>query len=194
MQNSCTFGLKIGKLELLYPTKHPKWSGIYWACKCECGSENKIYKEYLLKNNKLNSCGCDNGNAKRILNAIPRKWKHVMNIYKNRALKRDKREFSLSEIEFKTLIESVCVYCGDTGSNCIYPKPKKTSKKYRIKELAYYYNGIDRIDNTKGYTLENCIPCCWRCNQAKHDMEQREFLAWITRITLYRKVINAGTP
>lgn len=37
-----------------------------------------------------------------------------------------------------------CVYCGDTK---------------RI--------GADRIDNTKGHTKENCVPCCIECNIAR---------------------------
>ncbi len=28
-----------------------------------------------------------------------------------------------------------------------------------------YY--LDRKDNNLGYTVDNCVPCCWPCNQAK---------------------------
>lgn len=26
---------------------------------------------------------------------------------------------------------------------------------------------LDRMDNSKGYTISNCVPCCWKCNSAK---------------------------
>ncbi len=29
------------------------------------------------------------------------------------------------------------------------------------------YNGIDRVDNSKGYILSNCKPCCGHCNYIK---------------------------
>jgi len=29
--------------------------------------------------------------------------------------------------------------------------------------------GLDRIDNSKGHTEDNCIPCCWECNTARMD-------------------------
>lgn len=29
--------------------------------------------------------------------------------------------------------------------------------------------GLDRKDNTKGHTRENCVPCCWECNTARMD-------------------------
>ena len=39
----------------------------------------------------------------------------------------------------------VCFYCGDTPS------------------------GFDRIDNEKGHTKENCVPCCKECNVSRMD-------------------------
>ena len=37
---------------------------------------------------------------------------------------------------------------------------KRGNKGYR----GYF---IDRKDNNKAYTKENCVPCCWKCNQTK---------------------------
>lgn len=44
------------------------------------------------------------------------------------------------------IISKPCVYCGDT---------------YRI--------GADRIDNTKGHTKDNVVPCCYECNCARNS-------------------------
>lgn len=53
-------------------------------------------------------------------------------------------EFDLTQ-EFLIDIRKnqVCVYCG-------YPP-----------------TGVDRIDNLKGHTVKNCVPCCLECNVAR---------------------------
>lgn len=33
--------------------------------------------------------------------------------------------------------------------------------------LSSYGYCLDRIDNNKGYTFDNCMPCCWECNKQK---------------------------
>ena len=30
--------------------------------------------------------------------------------------------------------------------------------------------GCDRIDNTKGHTMDNVIPCCWSCNRLRGNI------------------------
>lgn len=36
--------------------------------------------------------------------------------------------------------------------------------------------GIDRIDNKKGYSLSNLIPCCKICNLMRRILTQEEFI------------------
>lgn len=35
--------------------------------------------------------------------------------------------------------------------------------------------GIDRLDSYKGYTIDNCVPCCKICNKIKMDLSVDEF-------------------
>lgn len=73
-----------------------------------------------------------------------------------------KRNYSV-EISFEQFCEIVsnpCTYCGENEK--------------RI--------GIDRVDNTLGYTLENSAPCCTICNMMKKTMTVTNFLAHITKI------------
>jgi hypothetical protein len=37
--------------------------------------------------------------------------------------------------------------------------------------------GLDRVDNTKGYTITNVVPCCTTCNKAKQAMGPDEYVA-----------------
>lgn len=65
--------------------------------------------------------------------------------------------FELTAEEFNKLIVKNCAYCGREPSN--------TNMRCGIK-----YNGLDRIDNNKGYTLKNVVPCCSLCNRIKSNM------------------------
>jgi hypothetical protein len=61
--------------------------------------------------------------------------------------------FDISFNYFSRMMLSDCSYCGK------FDNP----------------NGVDRIDSSKGYSLDNCTPCCKRCNQMKWDMSIDEF-------------------
>lgn len=89
----------------------------------------------------------------------------VYNTYRNRAKKRN-REFSLDPEDIELLCSSVCHYCGTPPSN----------GPHRLVP----YQGIDRVDNSLGYTLENSVPCCPKCNYMKGKGTKQEFInhAW----------------
>jgi hypothetical protein len=44
------------------------------------------------------------------------------------------------------------------------------------------WNGLDRVDNTLGYTEANVVPCCQICNIAKQRMSVDEFVTWISKV------------
>jgi hypothetical protein len=49
----------------------------------------------------------------------------------------------------------------------------------------FTYNGIDRIDNSQGYIIDNVVPCCTKCNIAKGRQSIQEFKEWIYRAYAY---------
>ena len=49
-----------------------------------------------------------------------------------------------------------------------------------------YWNGIDRVDSSLGYINENCVSCCRTCNYAKLEMNIKDFLDWVQRISKYQ--------
>jgi len=71
------------------------------------------------------------------------------NRYKNRALDKN-LEFTLSHVEFDELKSQPCYLCGKTIN-------------------SQHLNGVDRVDNNKGYTLENVKSCCFGCNHIKRN-------------------------
>lgn len=96
----------------------------------------------------------------------------VIRIYKYGAKKRG-HKWNLTKKQFKEITQKDCFYCG--------ARPNNISKNI-CNTGDYIYNGIDRIDNTKGYTMDNIVPCCKICNQAKSNRTLQEFKDWIEKI------------
>lgn len=112
--------------------------------------------------------------------------KKLIKKYITNAKKRN-LEWSLSEDEALELFSSDCYYCGVYPSQEFnYYNSEKYTKETYLKNTTFY-NGIDRIDNNKGYFLMNCVPCCKKCNYAKRDMSIEEFEEWIDQLIKHRK-------
>jgi 5-methylcytosine-specific restriction endonuclease McrA len=84
-------------------------------------------------------------------------------------------EFTLTKEEFKELITNNCNICDSE------PKMVKYRNSYRPNGFIPH-NGIDRINNNKGYTLNNVQTMCTDCNRAKSNLTNEEFLIWIEKI------------
>lgn len=68
---------------------------------------------------------------------------------KRRAEKKLNVEWSLSEDRYGELVKLPCHYCGGP--------------------LGISGVGLDRKENNVGYTNDNALPCCKRCNVVKND-------------------------
>lgn len=138
-----------------------------WLFKCDCGKES-IKDDIQVRSGHTKRCdrGCHRklGTGIALKNALYEKYKRV-------AIQRD-LDFNLTKDEFLNIINKNCEYCGIEPRNQYY----KHKKDYLI------YNGVDRIDNTLGYSLNNSVPCCTDCNIAKNDMSVKKFKEWIDRI------------
>ena len=83
--------------------------------------------------------------------------------------------------EFKDLINKPCAYCGSNPTSDTYINGNKFNKTNAL----VYVNGIDRIDSTKGYSVNNCVPCCTMCNKMKLDYSLEDFKTQISKIYHY---------
>ena len=72
------------------------------------------------------------------------------------------------------LFSAPCHYCGRSGVG------KPLTK--RAREQGIGFNGIDRVDNAKGYIVGNVVTCCGDCNVAKSDMTASQFINLCVRV------------
>lgn len=86
--------------------------------------------------------------------------------------------FDITKEEFRVLTQLNCFYCNKS--------PESVAQR-RNANGCYRYNGLDRLDSSKGYVLDNIVPCCKDCNIAKRDIDVVDFLAMIERIHSFQE-------
>lgn len=145
-----------------------------WNCRCQCGKEVVVSRSHLYGNTK--SCGCLKTETSRSCDKekeetlIHRIWKTYLANARRKNL-----DFLLSKADFSRLILWPCHYCGDLPSREFF---RKDQFGYR----SIFVNGVDRLDNMKGYTKENSVSCCVVCNRGKSTMDLSEWLTYLQRI------------
>lgn len=127
----------------------------------ECKTDIKIQSHSLkIHSGKCRRCVQKGKPYEHILNELTYRCKNNTNHYIN-----------LSYEEFLDLIKTKrCHYCNKKLE--FNPHTRDENNNYTSR--AYQ---LDRKDNNKGYTKENCVPCCWDCNRIKSNIyTYEEFL------------------
>lgn len=164
-------GQRFGRLTVVKPTETRIESQVAWECLCECGTKH-LARSSALKSGGTQSCGCLQKERQREAVALPEgesEFNRVIRTYKYGAKKR-KIEFSLSKKEMRILTKDNCFYCGAA--------PFSISSNENSNG-DYIYNGIDRVDASLGYRLDNVVTSCKHCNVAKRDMSQGSFAEFV---------------
>lgn len=153
-------GAKIHHWTILKITEKRNRRDPIWLCECECGNIKEVSGNSLRNGSK--SCGC-------LRFALSGRKKFRTDTYDvsfqiyagyRCAAKRRKFDFKLTFADFLKFLDKPCYYCGKT----------KTSKQKKRNGQYYRYNGIDRVNNEKGYELTNCVTCCKICNSRKRSV------------------------
>lgn len=171
-----------GRLTVINRAKNAKQGQARWSCICICGN-NTVSTSRSLLVGTTRSCGCLNKEtiSKKMTGKSPvtkkaykeSSFNHMYRNYQYGAKKRNLK-WNLTKDQFKQLTSSICYYCGIEPYN-----EYRSTKSFNG---FYIYNGIDRVDNNKGYVPENCLPCCKFCNRAKFNLLSSEFIENIKRI------------
>jgi hypothetical protein len=160
-------GQRYHRLIFIQPTESRSLNGsVRWEAICDCGKTVCV----IPHNGK--SCGCLGEETRVVGGKKNRKYdpkisnaRHVWHRYRDGGIDFD---------TFYHLSQQPCNYCGRMP----YRASNYSSNQYG----TFTYNGLDRIDSTKGHTLDNVVPCCADCNWMKGDRTQEEFLLHIGRI------------
>jgi hypothetical protein len=144
-----------------------------WLWRCDCGNYRET-RASQIKTGRVKSCGCLTIDVMKSRTKPGKESaiNQLYRIYANGAKVRN-LEFSISKEELVEITSKVCFYCGTLPMQTV-----SRGTRYPLTE-NYLHNGIDRWDNTKGYTMDNCVPCCEACNRAKHSKSQESFLMWM---------------
>lgn len=84
--------------------------------------------------------------------------------------------FLLTKEYFLELTNSNCFYCGIAPTNI--------RLNGRFVEV---HNGVDRVDNNRGYEVGNVVPCCKYCNSFKSNYSEEKFLEHVKAIAKHQE-------
>lgn len=189
--DSCNLkiGQKFGCLKLVNLTtyKSGKYTRRLALLSCDCGREYSRHVSSLQAKRYVppQSCLCKKGRESIVVSPSKPK-KPPQDIIVNNKVSDYRRhakdrgfDYNLTFEEVKSLIYQPCYYC---------KHPARTCRKYLNTEV--YYNGIDRVDNSKGYDITNCVPACHICNKGKASNSFESFISWITRIENFSGTVS----
>jgi hypothetical protein len=146
---------------------------IVWRCLCDCGKLFDITVKQIHRGQK--SCGCmalggrfTKGESRIVVGH------HKYVGYKYHANERG-YSFDLTEEQFIELLFSNCYYCNIGPMSLV-----------KLNCHSMKVNGVDRKDNTKGYSIDNCVACCKFCNRAKGNATFVDFIKWLDSVAIFR--------
>jgi len=146
---------------------------------CDCGYKGLNKRMGCIRRQKM-CLRCKNKNEFKVISEGRSAFRFLYHSYKKCAKERF-YEFNLDENEFEKLTKQNCFYYGDVPKNI---------KKARNGKEEYIYNGIDRVDNNSGYSTQNVVACCKRCNILKMTSSINDFLGHIKKIYEHNFVEN----
>lgn len=180
---SCSKNEKKEKRHLPLGTKHGSWKVIGKSIldkrnntlipvECKCGFKTKINKYDLLQTHSHNSCkSCSSFKGIGDLTGA-----YITGIKKG-AEKRG-LEFNLTTQQLWDLINQQGFKCALTGESITV---NKNWRKYD------FTASLDRINSTKGYTLDNIQWVHKRINKLKSNFTEDELKFWVEKLYNYQK-------
>lgn len=151
----------------------------YWNVHCDCGNQKSVQAANLRRGN-TSSCGCQERGAGRssAYKGKPTWLSKLWTQYKGGAARRA-LQFDLNIEQVEQLAKADCIYCGKAPAERLWAGKQVPG--------GMFVNGIDRKNNSLGYTTDNSVPCCTVCNRMKMAMNYEEFIEHVSRIAAHVK-------
>ena len=160
---------RFGKLLVICDTNKRKSNRPIWKCVCDCGNEVEILGKYLL-NGDTKSCGCLIKEGSHNRDAVGEITKSYWTPIERQAQRRG-IPFEISRQEAWNLFEKQNHKCAITGVEL------KFSSNIRD-DRGTQTTSLDRIDNSKGYVIDNIQWVHKKINIMKNVMSMSELLEW----------------
>lgn len=188
--------MQFGKLTVI-GVDESKASGTQWECLCECGNIRSV-RQHSLLDGHIKSCGCLV--TASIMENLTKHGKYYTPLY---AVWRgmNQRCYNEKHIDHKWYSERGIGVCDEWRNNF--------ESFYSWSQENGYKNGLslDRIDNTKGYSPENCrfVTAKDQANNRTtnimitHDGRTQTLKQWTEELglkyhTIYERVRIRGIP
>lgn len=180
MQLIDILGRTFGRWTVIEQAPNLKRHDSRWVCQCTCGNKS-IVGGRNLRDGRSKGCKPCALNAKRGVPLGPSPLRLPLSEKATNVIFGDYRQgarvrglaFRLSREAFGALITAPCTYCGR-------PPFDRWVDRRAPDRGVFLHGGVDRKDNTIGYTPENSVACCADCNWAKGDrMTADQFMGYL---------------
>lgn len=149
---------------LLVLSNYTKKGTTYCKCKCNCGKITHV-DAYQLRNHKIKSCkNCSNYKGYKDISLS------YWNNFKRSCLKRG-YQFNITMQQVWNMYEKQNKQCKLSGVTIQFCRSFRKNQKH-------HSVSIDRIDNNKGYTIDNIQLIHKKINIMRHVMSISEFIKW----------------
>ena len=172
-------GNKYGRLTVIGPADRKGSKHRYWSCLCSCGNVTPIRHNHLT-GQTVRSCGCSHfytGNkhaAWKGYKSIPGTY---LSVVKQSARKRN-LPFEVSLRQMWNVFEHQKGKCALSGEPLVFNKILRSTDGNA---------SLDRIDSSRGYTIDNIQWVHKSINVMKQDLTDAEFVAFCHKIVSFRK-------
>jgi hypothetical protein len=167
-------GKKFNKLTVISRTNNDEKNGdIRWICRCDCGKE-KIVSSSHLANGNVGSCGC----------IIYKGYGEIYGTYFNRI----KNSAKQRELNFELKIEDIWHLFLKQNRKCAL-----SGLKIEFSSKCDSNDGtasLDRIDSSKGYTIDNVQWVHKDINYMKQDNSDADFIKYCCLIADHSRQIK----
>jgi hypothetical protein len=136
--------------------------------KCETTKSKKWKRGYC------NSCYMKiwrNSNLVHIIeydSSGDRRYKKAQRIAKKRKI-----DWQITFFDYLKLCNQSCFYCDN-----------------KLGKIVLYNIGLDRLDNNKGYIIDNVVSCCESCNMVKGDSLSCEEMKKVAELLISMRSLN----
>lgn len=169
-------GKKFGHLTILSKSNSDKYRRAFVTVQCDCGDIVEKHWQKILKN-LTRTCGKCHFRYKLPPNIgitnLPEEIKaKMLKLVYSRMKSEAKRRNRIIDLSFQAVTNFIllpCQSCDDKWSTHI-------TTTYNGEKYTLLYNGLDRIDNSRGYVPNNVITLCKTCNRMKLEQNLEEMV------------------